>query len=559
MCLLSCLSSVLSSPPWLTLDHALHVQLARIATILAHLCRLSPSIAEKARKQIVPMVSAVLNDEGASSKMPVNTKASLELILGSVNIRQLSSSEGSSPADHLLSSLFPPYVFEVYFCESDKGQLSLDTSHLERPSKRLKSSHGGATVTERSPQKELMDKLCSLLGCWSDSALMALPEAVQGLFADLDEHQKIETLQVLAAIPCAGHSKPQDTAGMCSSTTNRRETTWNQAHKNVFYTILTRLLDDASIQTSKRLKVLATIAVQEFASHSNTSEHLDLNGSQIGYWCIQGLRSSAREVRIAAGNALPSFLDSNIDFDEQLYRRNRVVALNALRNLSVSDECRIQETVIIALRQIASVCGSEEMNLILIQLVNYLGHKNPLICGLAHLELRQLAESLGWSVEELMKPYWRTIAVAVAKDLPGKPQKAQQLADLLDLSVNQLLILTQSQTVPFLILSRQADVVRKIAHASGDNTDPWSLCKQPQNLPRILAKLLTQFPDDFEVAAMGCLGVFKPDLQAEDLMALLKADPISVATDIFKIMSDEEGPGAGQVSSSLQAKILLLI
>lgn len=554
LCNISFLSDILLMS-WLGCSNVLDQQFARCAIQLARSCQRSSLVTQKTRKTLGPLILLILNDTTGKSEVAANSKVSLRLISGFADGDSPSWEKLTKSLEDLQNDVFSAEELEGFVRLHDFQAVTATSLEAERPCKRVKLNDELSSVPGESEQRQLMNRLCQLLGGWNPSELESLPDAAQGLFSDLDEREKIEVLEILTTIPCVGNSKIHSEVGPFDSPSSmsrdRRRSTWSDVHRRCFYDILVKLLEDTYIQTSKKLKVLATVAVEQFASHSSSSEQLDLNKSKIGKWCLQCLRSSAREVRIAAANALPAFLDASMDFDELLYRRNRVVALNLLRNLSTSSESRIQESSIIALRQIASVCGSEELNLVLLQLIDYLGHMNPLICGLAHLELRKLAQLSNFSVEELMRPYWRTIAVDVVKDLPSKPQKAQQLADLLGLTVNQFLALTRAETLPFLVMSRQADVIRRIASASGDKMDSWSLCNQPRTLPGILSYMLTQVTNDYEVAAAGCLSLLKPGFQPGDFIKLLKVNPISVATEILKRAADEEDPNSEKVCTDL--------
>ena len=50
-----------------------------------------------------------------------------------------------------------------------------------------------------------------------------------------------------------------------------------------------------------RPRVAAIIAMKRLLSHFGNLAHLDVSNSSIGRWCLQGLKSSMRDLRIAAG------------------------------------------------------------------------------------------------------------------------------------------------------------------------------------------------------------------------------------------------------------------
>ncbi|KAI9663334.1 MAG: serine/threonine-protein kinase M1 [Alyxoria varia] len=435
--------------------------------------------------------------------------------------------------------------------KSDNGEVT------PRPAKRVKlSSHHYQEQAENPSCSSLVDQLCTLLGNWRLKDLKFLPEAAPGLFSDMTDAQRIELLEVLALMPCTGVRQTEGSSSIefaystscphCRATNihasdSKRSSFWDETDRNCFYEILASLIHTRVVQSSKQLRCLSMVAIQRFACHASSSDHLDISISAIGQYCMQGLRSSVREIRIAAANALPMFLESDSVLDETLLRKNRIGVLEFLRTLSQSDNHRIHETVILALGYVALVCGDEELNLVLLQLVEFLGDPNPFICGMTNLELRRLAEISNMSLEELLRPFWRSIAIHIVKDLPEKPQKAQQLSELLDWDLNQLLIYTQSDTLPYLLLWGRTDGVHRIARAYQNETKSWSLCTQSGNLSKILALFITQDPEHIGANVMNSFIHYNQALDDEDVINLLKVDPIGVAFEILKAAADAQG------------------
>lgn len=92
----------------------------------------------------------------------------------------------------------------------------------------------------------------------------------------------------------------------------------------------------------------------------------------------------------------------------EIRRANFVIVLEWLKGLSDRDDVPLQETCILTLCRLAkyvyviiisywfrnsSIClyrvsDDEEMNIILLRLLEYLGHANPYVCALAYNEVR---------------------------------------------------------------------------------------------------------------------------------------------------------------------------
>ncbi len=139
----------------------------------------------------------------------------------------------------------------------------------------------------------------------------------------------------------------------------------------------------------------------------------------------------------------------------------------------------------------------------------------------------------------LFKPYWRSIAITVIKELQNRPQIAQQLSDLLGITVQEFLVLTKSFTLPYLILVRRQDVLRRIAQAHGVDMSVWSICVEPVNMAAILAYLLVQTSTDAERMVPALLRETSVQFK-DDLADLLKMEPILTAFELLKMAADDD-------------------
>jgi serine/threonine-protein kinase ATR len=100
---------------------------------------------------------------------------------------------------------------------------------------------------------------------------------------------------------------------------------------------------------------------------------------------------------------LPSFLRDTIA-DGSLMQRNRRNVLSLLRSFSEEQVTHLQETCILAWAQVGRyictilgiLCKSanhlrivknDELNIVLLKLVGYLGHSNPIVSGVAFNEV----------------------------------------------------------------------------------------------------------------------------------------------------------------------------
>lgn len=237
------------------------------------------------------------------------------------------------------------------------------------------------------------------------------------------------------------------------------------------------------------LRPFGLAALRRLLSHTTSSDFLDLSESTAGEWCLQALRSSSRDTRITAARTLQVFVRSRSGIDTSIIHDNRVKALEHLQALWRRDDPASQEVVIIALTQIARVVDDEELNIILLRLAEALGHNNSYIAGLVYAEIQQLAQHLQINIASLLRPFWRTLSVVVVKNFVTRPSLAQQLCELLGMQISGLLQLIEQHALPYLVLSRNHDLIRRIGSSHSSPMSAFEICTRENNFPRILSFL----------------------------------------------------------------------
>lgn len=390
-------------------------------------------------------------------------------------------------------------------------QLTVDeaaTCTGPRRRNKRKSGHVGSVDVQPS----LVQRATRLLMGIETDDLTALPEVAAKVYLRLSEEDKCTSWQVLT-----------DLASV------QTDVAWKTVEK---------LIELPELHNSTQPRVLSMLAMRACLKNAATTNGPDLRASAFGQYCLRSLHSSLRELRVVGGHCLTHFIRN--DMPSQLRADNRKMALDYLRVLSEKEVVNEQETLVSIWGRLATVCEGAELNLTLLRLVEYLGHSNPLICGLAFVELDKLADAKQQSVEELLKPFWTTIAVSVVQDLHTRPQKTQRLCDLLSIDVGRFLVMTQEETVPDLVLARRKDVLQRIATARGQGTSVQDVCLQPRtNLAAILALLLAQPKPDPEEAAVACLEEVAPSFRGTDVTALVKTDPALIACYMLKYIGDQ--------------------
>lgn len=288
-------------------------------------------------------------------------------------------------------------------------------------------------------------------------------------------------------------------------------------------------------QKTPRPRVHAMLALTRFLAHCRNVEYIDLKKSTLAMWPLQSLKSSIRTLRIAAVSAIVHLVSNQVPIP--VLRGNRRWTLELLRSLSEKD-LTLQEISIIAHGRIAGLMQSEEeLNLCLLRLIEYLGHRNPFVSNLAYEELQRLCSHNSNTAMRLFEPYWRTLAITIIKDLQSRPQICQTVCDLLGISISNFLKLTQFHTIPYLILQKQHEILRRIAEANGTDFGLLEICSNSEQLATILANILLQPSQDTEVMISSLLSQVSNGFTNIDPRELLRSDPTRIAFELLQVAS----------------------
>lgn len=308
------------------------------------------------------------------------------------------------------------------------------------------------------------------------------------------------------------------------------------------------------VQQSTKVRLVAMLGLRQLLAHVSSAEHLDISQSAVGEWCLQSMRNSSRELRIAAATNLKFFLKPTPRIGYELIRRNRITTLEFLKSLWSRNVPSLQEAAIIALSEVASVGGDEELNIVLVRFVEFLGHASPYISGFVYAELQKLARNMKLTPAGLLKPFWRTIAVIVVKNLQTRPIIAQSLCDFLSTGTNVdgLLMSIEEYALPYLILTRKNDIVLRIALAHGQTMSPFDLCTKSNNFAALLSYLLAHSGTDAKHLVMSSLLDISSEFKQYTLSEWVNLEPILIACELLKAIVDAGGGCSSKAYHGLQ-------
>lgn len=185
--------------------------------------------------------------------------------------------------------------------------------------------------------------------------------SVSACFVQLDNADRCRAIEYLGYIPCASVGTltlSRDRSGnicdakctLCDFGKLEGSTTYDENIATTAITAFTNLLTVPEFEESKRPRLIGMLALRAFATHFKDPTFLDLETSMLGQWCIKSLRSSIRELRIAAGRTLPAFLRE--DIQTEILHKNKKNTLDFLHILSENNPPHLTETCVLAWGQI---------------------------------------------------------------------------------------------------------------------------------------------------------------------------------------------------------------
>jgi serine/threonine-protein kinase ATR len=149
----------------------------------------------------------------------------------------------------------------------------------------------------------------------------------------------------------------------------------------------------------------------------------------------------------------------------------------------------------------------------------------------------------------MFSPYWNTIAIETVKDIFVRPQTTQLMADLLGVSVTEFLLLTQTFTLPWLVLLGKSDVIKRISEARKDK-EGWLACMETSNMVAILAFLLAQRSDDVENFVMSRFKAVSSQFKQVEFSDLMRVEP---ASQVFHLLK-----AAGEADDAKKARVMFI-
>ncbi|ETN46988.1 uncharacterized protein HMPREF1541_01178 [Cyphellophora europaea CBS 101466] len=444
---------------------------------------------------------------------------------------------------------------DTAYLDDTTDDLSWPDGERARKRPRLSDVQDGE-IQQPSIRQQLCRRLTGKLTGNAVGDLVGLHTTAAAAMKRFGEDQQTESIDSMGSIICqmAQDSLTQDRCTACNGDSLIRSTS-DVAAEELMRTLLAVI---PPIKRNPAARVSSMTALRRILLHTQSLSDSSLRSSTAGEWCLQCLRSSSRDLRIAAIATLQVYV-MDIQADISIARDNRVVALEFLQSLWSMGDTALQETTILALTRIAQVVGEEEQNIIILRLVEYLGHNNSYISGLVYEEIQQLAAARQVTTAVLFRPFWRTVGLVIAKNMASRPAIAEQICSLVGMQTNGLMLLIEEYALPNLVLNQELNIITQFAAAHGSSTTAFDICTAPRNLAAILAHLLMQGYQDAEQKIMEMLMAVSDDFASLDLSGWLNHDPIQITCTLLKSAGEASESKSSRTYHALQflASILL--
>jgi len=119
----------------------------------------------------------------------------------------------------------------------------------------------------------------------------------------------------------------------------------------------------------------------------------------------------------------------------------------------------------------------------------------------------------------------------------SRPQKIQAIAEMLHITVRELLLLIQTHALPWLVLTKKKEVIQKIADARQEK-ELWRTVMDSSNLGPIVALLLAQDMPQVEQFAKERFNDVSGHFETQNIADLVLSESPSVVLELLKSAGD---------------------
>ncbi|KAF8165694.1 hypothetical protein B0H34DRAFT_690087 [Crassisporium funariophilum] len=240
-----------------------------------------------------------------------------------------------------------------------------------------------------------------------------------------------------------------------------------QIANNAFLTVqcylpvITCLLDGQEDEVTPQVRRKVHHAITSMFRHRDWTEDLEPMISIV----FRGMNDMDRSVRISAGYALSSFIKTpGLDGNDHSNRLGHI--FERLYQLFETSKHPIRETLLVAVGSMGKTENQDILGQVLCLLIAQLGRQNPVVKGLACMQILAVTKHHNKTPYSLVLPFMDQIAPFIITRLSTHPDLIGEACRLMSIAPADFIAITLPRTLPQLFASCDQRVLEIIAKES---------------------------------------------------------------------------------------------
>ncbi|EGO02217.1 hypothetical protein SERLA73DRAFT_104608 [Serpula lacrymans var. lacrymans S7.3] len=321
-----------------------------------------------------------------------------------------------------------------------------------------------------------------------------------------------------------------------------------------FMPILTRLLDglEEEITGLVRRRVFLALA-QVIKYHSPKSEMVSMTSAL--EMIYHGLAEKDRYVRLSAGRAIAEVAKLYEATTDGVWRRTELMFNNVYRLLDAPKDS-VKETMLISVGFIGRSTKAEGLEQAVCCLISQLAKQNPLLRGVAYLQLLELSKYHKKSPYSLVSPYMPRIAPFLVSRMCTQPSLLAETCRFISVSPGDFISVTLSKTLPQIFASCDSRVLEEMSSQLGTSNSNLFL----RNSREVLAHVfLLQGPGQPSKALNFILKILSDavvnlniDSSSIDVQSLVGSCRLPLLTELVIVLGDENEENSAAAVQALK-------
>ncbi|KAF9450926.1 hypothetical protein P691DRAFT_724995 [Macrolepiota fuliginosa MF-IS2] len=302
-----------------------------------------------------------------------------------------------------------------------------------------------------------------------------------------------------------------------------------------YITVVCRLLDGTDSEITPGVRREAFRALKRGIDHHAASISLD-GLDQIGKFLIQSLRDADRSARLAAGYALAALVLCYSDTVANPWNLTQAIFAKLYHHMGDAKE-NTKEVVLVAVGSMGRTKHSDLLGQVSCFLVAQLGDRNPVIKGMASIQLVSLAKHHSKTPYTLLLPYLDQIAPFLIARISSIPSLLHETCKLMSIAPADFIMVNAPRTFPSLFAGCDAKAIDAVSREVGQKASTLFL-----NHSHVILAHLFMLPKPTETKAIGLVLKILADAsqsEAIDLQVIVKLCLVKILGELVVAMGDE--------------------